>query len=131
LISRLNLVYLILCICGAAVENAHLPAAPSALAGYWWAALAFSYPLCLRMVHPVPRFWRGFLELFVMLILSHLFELIVILLGESGGVLHLDSMSVVLFGFQSIEPGGCAIVWYPLGSLLSWLVMRRRTRAAS
>ena len=129
--SRLNLIYLILCICGAAVDNAHLPPTPSILSGYWWAAVAFSYALCLVLGHCRLKFWRGFLALLFMLTISHLFELIVILLGESGGILHPDGVTVVLFGFRFIGPGGCAIVWYPLGYLLSWFVIWRRTTAAS
>jgi hypothetical protein len=77
------------------------------------------------------RFWRGFLALLLMLTIAHLFELIVILLGEYGGILHPDWETVVLFGFRCIGPGGCAIVWYPLGYLLTWFLRRRRTKAAS
>ena len=61
-----------------------------------------------------------------LLTISHLFELIVILLGENGGILHPDWETVVLFGFHCIEPGGTSIVWYPLGYLASWFLVRRR-----
>ncbi len=124
--SRVNLIYLAVCTILASVQYAHLPPTHSVIYAYLWSLVAFSYPLGLTLTRSRLRFWSGILTLLLILTIVHLFELGVILAQESGGILHSDSVTIVLFGFYCIEPGTSAIIWFPLGYLASRFLIHRK-----
>jgi hypothetical protein len=110
----------------ASVQYAHLPPTHSVIYAYLWSLVAFSYPLGLTLSGSGLRFWSGILTLLLILTIAHLFELGVILGHESGGLLHPDLETVVLFGFYCIGPGASAIIWFPLGYLATRFLIRRK-----
>lgn len=126
MLNKINLIYLVLCVCAAAVEHTLLKS-PSVAYTYVWTAICISYPFSIVIAQSSVKFWKGFLSLLVILAISQGLELAVILTREGGfqGLLHPDWETVIFFGFYSIEPLGNWIIWYPIGYLLVWLLFRR------
>lgn len=124
--SKVNLIYLGVCICASFIEYAHLPSHSTAYT-YVWTVASFSYPIWLSLTRSKHGFWRGLLTLLLIFAISHVVEGLLVLSRGIGiqGILHPDSETVVLFGFRFVEPFGNAIIWYPLGFLASWLLGRR------
>lgn len=128
MLNKVSISYLIICILVAAIEYAHLPPPRTVLFGYVWAILSLSFPFFYKPTRSGMGFLRSILILLLILTISHVVELIVILLQEGGvqEILHPDSMTVVLYGFHCIEPAAAAIIWFPIGFLGYWYLSRQR-----
>jgi hypothetical protein len=122
--SWVNLVYLVTYICMALIQYAHLPAVPQHPYVYVWAIAPLAYTFLLGITGTRAGFWRGLLLIVMFPVAAQLIECVVYLLRTSG-FQHRDSDTVVLLGFYLIGPVGAAILWYPLGFLASWLLVRR------
>lgn len=123
---KVNLIYLAACTCASFIEYAHLPSHSRAYT-YVWTIASFFYPILLSIFHSKRGFWRDLLTILLVFAISHLVEGLVVLSWGVGfkGILHPDSETLAIFGFLFIEPLGNAIIWYPLGFLVSWLLARR------
>jgi hypothetical protein len=125
--NAVNLIFLAAYICVTLIQYAHPPAISQSPYDYMWAVAALLYPLCLALTHAQTGFWKGLLTILVISVIAQAIETVVYLL-KTGGFRHGDTDTVVWMGFYLIGPLVSAAVFFPIGYLASWLLLRRRGR---
>lgn len=92
---------------------------------YVWGVGGILYPLCLRVMRTGWQFWRGLLMILLISVIAQAVEIVVYLI-RTRSYRYGDTDTIVLGGFYLIEPLASAILWYPIGYLVSWLLFQWR-----
>lgn len=125
MLNLVHLVYLAVYIAASLIQYAHPPTVSQLPYAYLWAIAAFSYPLCLALMHTRTGFWKGLLTILLISVIAQAVEAVVYLL-RTNGFQHGDTDTVLWLGFYLIGPLASAAVWFPIGYLASWFLFRRR-----
>ncbi len=122
----INLAYLGLYVCATLIQYAHPPAVSQIPYAFVWAIAAFTYPLVLAFGVSGAGFWKGMLTILFIPVIAQALECF-LYLWRTDGFQHGDSDTVVFLAFYLIAPLTAPIIWYPLGYLVSRLVVRKNS----
>ena len=130
MINAVNLLYLAVYVVVTLVQYAHLPAVRQFPYAYVWVAAAFSYPLCMALVRKRTGFGQDLIAILCFPVLAQALEA-VIYLGRTHAFQHRQAGALVILGVYLIAPLAYTALWFPIGYLVSWSILRRRVRTSA